>query len=410
MKRFLSVLLFMLLFSFTSFATPSTSAPLSELKLSDKFFTINQIDLPIYNVFSTDYIALYNLKDAGYQVGFNDYTNTIVVSKPSRLISVEDLGNINKDIVPSLENAFYTLFDGSVYIEGLHTHGIIANNHVLVPIASLAAIGKIHQIESGYFLTFAPDSLITADYSTVRNFSSEPTFVSVVDIFWNKGWITRTTSYQVEPYDSIQRNVNQNNTDLYLSSVVTIIKNDTLDISHFNLLGQLNTNLFELNDRANSIGDLSNLGDSISLANALSIEDTVRQMNPSSKTPFFIWTDIKTQRTYIFEKRNDQWHLIKHFLCSTGRSSSPTPTGTYELTKKVPYFGVQKGYRCKNAFGFIGTTYLYHSTMFDVTGSYELKGKGTLGKQASAGCIRLSPENSLWLYNNMLSGTKVYIQ
>lgn len=47
--------------------------------------------------------------------------------------------------------------------------------------------------------------------------------------------------------------------------------------------------------------------------------------------------------------------------------------------------------------------------MFDKTGSYLLQGKGELGARASAGCIRLSVENSEWFYNNMLSGTKVFI-
>lgn len=409
MKRLLFIIVISLLCCFTTFAA-SPQVPLGTLKFSQKSFTLNQVDLPVYTVSSEDYIALFPLKDLGYQVGCNTYTNTVVVNKPTKAFAYELLSTEKYWTTESLENTPYQLYDGTIYIEGLVTHGILSNNRVLVPVQALSALGKIHNTSTGYFLTFAPDAPITADASTVKNFSSESAFVSVTDLFWDKTWITRTTSYKIEPYSSINRNLNYRSSERYVSSIITTIKSNSLDVNHFNMLGQFNTSLFELNNRALAIGDLSDLGDSITLEEALWAEDNIRKMSFSSETPFLIWTDIKTQRTYIFENRQDEWQLIKYFLCSTGKSSSPTPKGEYALTRKVPYFGTEKGYRCKNAFGFIGTTYLYHSVMFDVTGTYELQGKGTLGRQASAGCIRLSPENSLWLYNNMLPGTKVYIQ
>ena len=67
------------------------------------------------------------------------------------------------------------------------------------------------------------------------------------------------------------------------------------------------------------------------------------------------------------------------------------------------------GIICKYAFGFIGTTYLYHSIIYDKTGTYLLENKGVLGKKASDGCIRFSVEHAKWFYDNMISGTTVYI-
>ena len=93
----------------------------------------------------------------------------------------------------------------------------------------------------------------------------------------------------------------------------------------------------------------------------------------------------------------------------TERDSTPTPTGTFALTYKVPSFGQNKGYCCKYAFGFIGTNYLYHSIIFDRTGTYLLEGKGVLGKKASQGCIRFSAENAKWFYDHLISGSTVYI-
>lgn len=139
------------------------------------------------------------------------------------------------------------------------------------------------------------------------------------------------------------------------------------------------------------------------------IESFINNQNISSKTQYLVWTDLYRQRTYIFKGSKNNWKLIKNFLCSTGKNRTPTPKGLYELQAKVPYFGVDKGYMCKNAFQ-IYDDYLYHSIIFDKTGKKPLEGKGVLGHQASEGCIRFSEEDSLWFYNNMTKGTRVWIR
>ena len=138
------------------------------------------------------------------------------------------------------------------------------------------------------------------------------------------------------------------------------------------------------------------------------IEAYINEQNIESRTNYLVWTDLYRQRTYVFQKQQGRWGLIRNMISKTGNNITPTPAGGYELTAYVPYFGVNKGYRCKNAVQFWGD-YLYHSVLFDVTGSYVLSGQ-VLGERGSLGCINLSVEDSEWFYNTMPLKTRVIIR
>lgn len=143
-------------------------------------------------------------------------------------------------------------------------------------------------------------------------------------------------------------------------------------------------------------------------ASKADIEKFMNKQTIQSDTKYLVWTDLYRQLTYVFEKQNSKWVLIRTMLCTTGNNITPTPFGEYKLRAYVPYFGVEKGYRCKNAVQIFGD-YLYHSVMFDKAGNYVLGGQ-VLGEQGSHGCIRLSPEDSEWFYNTMPLKTKVIIR
>jgi lipoprotein-anchoring transpeptidase ErfK/SrfK len=51
-------------------------------------------------------------------------------------------------------------------------------------------------------------------------------------------------------------------------------------------------------------------------------------------------------------------------------------------------------------------SYLFHSIAMD---RYQNIKDDTLGDRATAGCIRLSLEDSQWFYENIPSGTGVYV-
>lgn len=139
------------------------------------------------------------------------------------------------------------------------------------------------------------------------------------------------------------------------------------------------------------------------------IEDFVNLRKIESRSPYLIWTDVYRQRTYVLEKIKDKWKHQKTFICSTGKDINPTPTGFYEIEYIIPYFGMAKGYRCKYALVFF-RDYMYHSILFDKTGTYIKSGQYELGSKASHGCIRLAEKDSYWLYTHIPIGTKVWIR
>lgn len=139
------------------------------------------------------------------------------------------------------------------------------------------------------------------------------------------------------------------------------------------------------------------------------IEEYVNLSDIESETDYLLWTDINRQRTYVLQKQEGKWHHIKTFICSSGKNNNPTPTGIYKVQYTLPYFGLDKGYRCKNALVFF-RDYMYHSILFDKTGAYVKSGQYELGSKASHGCVRLSEKDSRWLYDHIPIHTTVWIR
>ncbi|MEG1295008.1 MAG: L,D-transpeptidase [Niameybacter sp.] len=139
------------------------------------------------------------------------------------------------------------------------------------------------------------------------------------------------------------------------------------------------------------------------------LEDYVNLKDYESQTTALLWTDLLRQRTYAFEGKKNQWKWVKTMKCSTGKDTSLTPSGTFEIQYKIPYFGERRGFRCKNA-SVIFRDYMYHSILFDKTGQYVKSGLYQLGSRVSHGCVRLSEEDSEWIYKNVPEKSKVYIE
>ena len=128
--------------------------------------------------------------------------------------------------------------------------------------------------------------------------------------------------------------------------------------------------------------------------------------------PYKIIVDIGDQRVYVGKWNGSAYKdLVKKFKCSTGKDSTPTPTGTYQAYGRAGgewyYF---KDFNCyaKWATRIVGGI-LFHS----VTYSASKRPSGSvssLGRKASHGCIRLSVEDAKWIYDNCPRGTTVVIQ
>jgi lipoprotein-anchoring transpeptidase ErfK/SrfK len=128
-------------------------------------------------------------------------------------------------------------------------------------------------------------------------------------------------------------------------------------------------------------------------------------INISSPTNYLILVNLATFKVNIYTGGQGNWKLLKSYLCTIGKPSTPTPKGTFSVGIKGLYFGVNKGYKAWYYTQFKGN-YLFHSILYNLDGSVK---DGRLGMRLSDGCIRLAKENAKWIYDNIPKKTKVII-
>ena len=398
MKTYIKTCLFCFLF-LASCNLYAASISIGTLSKSPLTVVVNNCSIETYNVFGTNYIAVSKLRSAGFQIQYTKAHEPLYIQTPLPLPTIEDLTK------PEYDGKEFTTYAGEVYIGNFKTQAISCEGNVLIPVAALTTIFDASLLDNFYTLTPKKGAPILATQTSVKNYSDFVVEVSLEDLYWDDQLIQKTLYFTLQPGQVLERQASSDKQ--YLTTIVSSAVYDGFCYKNTTLCGQNNDQLLRCMDFARSLPE--DIGDKATLSMLYDATKKVNAANLTSKTPYLVWTNLDQQRTYIFTSVDNKWQLYKNFICSSGKPSTPTPTGTYKLTKKVPSFGQDHGYCCKNAFGFIGTTYLFHSILFDKTGTYLLEGRGVLGKKASDGCIRLSPENSAWFYNNMVSGTTVWI-
>ena len=130
-------------------------------------------------------------------------------------------------------------------------------------------------------------------------------------------------------------------------------------------------------------------------------------MGLRSKTDYLLWTDLSRFLTYVLEYGDEGWQVIRRIPCALGDASHPTPAGTYAVDYKCTSIGKENLYLCRYAMCFYGS-YMYHSVLYDWGGERLIDER--LGERVSHGCIRLSPEDSRWLYHTVPVGSTVFIR
>ncbi|HII4488853.1 TPA: L,D-transpeptidase family protein [Clostridium perfringens] len=136
-------------------------------------------------------------------------------------------------------------------------------------------------------------------------------------------------------------------------------------------------------------------------------EDTINQFDITSNTNYLVFVNIAEQKTYVYEGSKNDWTLDKTFTCSTGIEGKETPVGVFTVQNRAPWFFSPKyGQGGKYYVQFMGN-YLFHSIPFD--SDITTVSDPTLGVPSSHGCIRLSVEDSKWLYDNVQNGSKIII-
>ena len=140
-------------------------------------------------------------------------------------------------------------------------------------------------------------------------------------------------------------------------------------------------------------------------SNQKNILNYINSKNLVSTTYYLIAVDTKNFRTYIFTGSKNNWKLVKNYVCSIGKPSTPTPKVNFTVGIKGLSFGERHGYKCRYYTQFKGN-YLFHSIIYNLNGSVR---DGRLGMALSDGCVRLSLENAKWIYENIPKGTLVNI-
>ena len=142
-----------------------------------------------------------------------------------------------------------------------------------------------------------------------------------------------------------------------------------------------------------------------------SIKLTVKEKVTNTK-PYYIEV-IRNQNVVIvygLDSNNQYTKIVKVFICSVGKASTPTPTGTFKTSDKASW-----GWLVGNLYGQYYTritgSILFHSV------PYTKKAKNTLewdeynklGTAASKGCVRMTVRDVKWIYDNCPRGTTVKI-
>ena len=115
----------------------------------------------------------------------------------------------------------------------------------------------------------------------------------------------------------------------------------------------------------------------------------------ASSTDWLIMIDRTNHLLGIFQGSKENWNLVKALSCTTGKLSTPTPVGITPITQKY-YYHSQSYYRSVFYYGMYGI----HSV---------IRSDSELGKSISNGCVRISRNEAIWVYNNIPLGTIVCV-
>nr|WP_081794775.1 L,D-transpeptidase family protein [[Eubacterium] cellulosolvens] len=127
----------------------------------------------------------------------------------------------------------------------------------------------------------------------------------------------------------------------------------------------------------------------------------------SSATNWLILVNRGSRTVQLYTGSRNNWTENRKIVCDVGAAATPTITGEYALGAKMLYF-MTGDCRCWYASQISGG-YLFHSVIYDGQSSPVNIVDGTLGQAVSHGCVRMDIKDAKYIYNNVPSGTKIYI-
>ncbi len=133
-------------------------------------------------------------------------------------------------------------------------------------------------------------------------------------------------------------------------------------------------------------------------------------------SPYLVLVDRTTNICNVLTVGSDGTYcqLIRSMLCSTGRAGHGTPAGAftiYEHTAGGGWVYMADGTWAVWGMRFRTGGYMFHSVCFANKGDLTPipEEVAALGSRASLGCVRLSVDDAMWLYNTVPDGTMVII-
>ena len=135
--------------------------------------------------------------------------------------------------------------------------------------------------------------------------------------------------------------------------------------------------------------------------------NNINEFDIGSSTPHLILVNTTKQRAYIFKGTTNNWILEKNFVCSTGLPVTETPKGLFTCGFKDDCIFSQKFNKASKYYTHIIDCYYLHLTPFYV--AQNTLAEEVLGKSDFHGCIKLSIDDSKWIYNNVDDDSTIII-
>ena len=132
---------------------------------------------------------------------------------------------------------------------------------------------------------------------------------------------------------------------------------------------------------------------------------------------YYITVDITNQIVTVYVNGNtSDSGIVRQMICSTGKSATPTPTGTFSLpnktynTERTEWYYFPE-YNCYAKWATrIYKGILFHSVLYTAAKKGPTKSStNALGSKASHGCVRLRVADAKWIAQNCPAGTKCKI-
>ena len=116
-----------------------------------------------------------------------------------------------------------------------------------------------------------------------------------------------------------------------------------------------------------------------------------------SDTKYLVWINLKTQRVNLFSGEKGAWTLQSSYRCATGKNTTPTIAGVFKYNRRVSIWDFGS-YYVKPVLVFNGGHAMHSRTYVKRNGSLL---DATIGRPASAGCVRMYDADVQWLDKNL---------